>query len=97
TLGSSHHFPLRAPQVLGPDDGLLDATAEADVDEERGRPLPDDGPGHAMEAVVRPPFLQARIDHDRHALAVFEGLERAGDGGKPALARAAAELLPRLL
>src|SRR5207253_10778274 len=56
--------------------------SEADVDEERGPPLPDDGPGHAVEAVVRPPFLQARIDHDRHALADFEGLERPGEDRK---------------
>src|SRR6266705_1771109 len=88
---------LRPPQVLGPDHGLFDLAAEPHVDEERAAAPPDDGARHAVEAVVRPAALDARVDDDRHVFAVLEGLERPRDRGEPALAGAAAELLPRLL
>src|SRR2546430_1398541 len=74
TYDSSMVPLLRAPQVLGPDDGLLDSATEPDVDDESGAAMLYDGARHAVEPVVRPPFLDARIDDDRHALADLEGL-----------------------
>src|SRR5438128_2309798 len=71
--------------------------ARTDVNHEGGSAMLHDRARHAVEPVVRPPFLDTRIDDDRHALADLEGLQRPRDGGEPALARTAAELLPRLL
>src|SRR3990170_2144163 len=91
------HASSRAPEVLRKDDRLLRPAAEAHVDDVRAPALRGDGPGHPVEPVVRPAFLHARIDHDGNPLARLELLEGAGDRGEPALARGAAELLPRLL
>src|SRR5207245_11055598 len=83
---------LRPPQVFVPDDGLLDPAPEANVDHEGGAASLHDRAGHAVEPVVRPPSLDARIDDDRHMLADLEGLERPGNRGEPALAGTAAAL-----
>src|SRR2546427_11204164 len=88
---------LRAPQVLGSDDRLLDPAAETDVDDEGGAAAFHDRARHPVEPVVRPSFLDARINHDRHPLPDLEGREGPRDRGEPALAGAATELLPRLL
>src|SRR5207247_9948429 len=94
TYDSSMVSLLGAPQVLGPDDRLLDPTAEADVINDGGSAMLHDRARHAVEPVVRPPFLYTRIDDARHALAVCDGEQRPRDGGEPALARTAAERLP---
>src|SRR5438128_10432230 len=88
---------LRPPQVLGSDDCFLDPAAEADVDDEDGAAAFHDRARHAMEPVVGPTFLHARSDDARHPLPDFELGVRPRARGEPALARAAAELPPRLL
>src|SRR2546428_562077 len=68
TYDSSMVPLLRPPQVLGPDDGLLDPVAKTDIDDEGGAAALHDRAGHAVEPVVRPPFLHARIVADLHVL-----------------------------
>src|SRR3989449_8172813 len=97
TFDSSIVPLLGAPQVFRAYDGLLDPHAEAEVDHESGTASLHDRTRHAVEPVVGQPFLDARVDDDRHALADIERLERPGDRREPAVAGAAAALLPRLL
>src|SRR2546428_6733095 len=88
---------LRAPQVLGSDDRLLDPAAETDVDDEGGAAAFHDRARHPVEPVVRPSFLDARINHDRHPLPDLERREGPRDRGEPPLAGAGPGLLHRHL
>src|SRR5207247_4477020 len=76
TYDSSMVSLLGPPQVLGPDDRLLDPTAEADVDHEGGAATLHDRARHAVEAVVRPPFLDTRVDDNRQPLVDLRSMQR---------------------